>query len=196
MRKLIVHEFISLDGVIQAPGGEDEDRDGGFTRGGWTRSYWHDDIGAAFGALMSNVDAFLLGRRTYVTHADAFEPMPAGDPFGDLMNPPAKYVVSKTLDKPRWRNTTIIRDNVVAAVRELKARPGKDILCDGSSQLLHTLLAADLVDELYLSLYPLSLGGGKRLFPEGTLSRFTLASAKPYPTGVVSLHYTRVPAAG
>jgi dihydrofolate reductase len=191
MRKLIVHEFITLDGVIQAPGGADEDRDGGFAHGGWTRSYWHDDIGMSFGALMKDVDAFLLGRRTYVTHADAFEPMQPGHPFGDLMNPPAKYVVSKTLDKPRWRNTTIIRDDVVPAVQALKAQPGKNILIDGSSQLLHTLLAHDLVDELHLALYPLVLGGGKRLFPDGTLSRFTLVGTKPYPTGVVGLDYVR-----
>ncbi|HVR62427.1 MAG TPA: dihydrofolate reductase family protein [Polyangia bacterium] len=194
MRKLIVHEFITLDGVIQAPGGEDEDRDGGFAHGGWTRRYWHDDIGRHFGAMMTDVDAFLLGRRTYVTHADAFEPMPAGDFFGDMMNAPAKYVVSRTLEKPRWRNTTIIRDDVVAAVRALKAQPGKSILTDGSSQLLHTLLAHDLVDELHLSLYPLALGGGKRLFPDGALARFTLASAVPYPTGVVGLQYVRQPA--
>ena len=191
MRKLIVHEFITLDGVIQAPGGENEDRDGGFAHGGWTRASWHDEIGTSFGALMKDVDAFLLGRRTYVTHAEAFEPMPVGDPFGDIMNAPAKYVVSKTLDRPIWRNTTIIRDAVVAAVRALKAGPGKSILSDGSSQLLQTLLAHDLVDELRLSLYPLSVGGGKRLFPDGTLSRFTLVSAKPYPTGVVGLHYVR-----
>src|ERR1051325_10553985 len=125
MRKLIVHEFVSLDGVIQAPGGKDEDRDGGFAHGGWTLPYWHDDIGQAFGALMADVDAFLLGRRTYVTHAEAFEPMPAADPFGDMMNTPAKYVVSRTLHKPIWRNTTIIRDNVVSAVRALKASAGK-----------------------------------------------------------------------
>src|SRR6476620_4844018 len=155
MRKLVVSEFISLDGVIQAPGGKDEDRDGGFEHGGWTLPYWHDDIGAAFGALMQEVDAFLLGRRTYATHAAAFEPMPAGDFFGDMMNAPAKYVVSKTLDKPRWRNTTIIRDDVVAAVRALKAQPGKNILSDGSSQLLQTLLVHDLVDEMHLSLFPL-----------------------------------------
>ena len=91
---------------------------------------------------MQDVDAFLLGRRTYVTHAEAFEPMPAGDPFGDLMNAPAKYVVSRTLEKPIWRNTTIIRDDAVEAVRALKAQPGKDIITDGSSQLVHTLLAA------------------------------------------------------
>ncbi len=135
MRKLVVSEFISLDGVIQAPGGADEDRDNGFAHGGWTMPYWHDDIGKAFFALMQDADAFLLGRRTYVTHAEAFEPMKPGDPFGDVMNAPAKYVVSKTLEKPIWRNTTIIRDNVVEAVRKLKAQPGKSILTDGSSQL-------------------------------------------------------------
>ena len=192
MRNLIVHEFITLDGVIQAPGGPDEDRDGGFTHGGWTRAYWHDDIGATFGALMQNIDAFLLGRRTYVTHAEAFEPMPAGDLFGDMMNTPAKYVVSRTLEKPIWRNTTIIRDDVVASVRALKAGPGKSIICDGSSQLVHTLIEHDLVDELYLHVYPLALGTGKRLFPAVDLGRrFTLAKATPYPTGVVGLHYCR-----
>jgi dihydrofolate reductase len=191
MRKLGVSEFISLDGVIQAPGGADEDRDGGFKHGGWTVPYWHDDIGKHFMSIMKDVDAFLLGRRTYVTHAEAFEPMPVGNPFGDVMNAPAKYVVSKTLEKPIWRNTTIIRDDVVGAVRALKAQPGKTIFTDGSSQLVHTLLGADLVDELHLLLYPLALGGGKRLFPEGVESRFTFKEAVPYPSGVVGLHYVR-----
>jgi dihydrofolate reductase len=191
MRKLIVHEFVTLDGVMQAPGGKDEDRDGGFEYGGWTLPYWHDDIGMAFGALMKDTDAFLLGRRTYVTHAAAFEPMPPGDPFGDLMNPPKKYVVSKTLKKPTWRNTTIIRDNVIESVRALKAQPGKNILTDGSSQLVHALLANDLVDELHLTMYPLALGSGKRVLPNGVHATFGLTSATPYPTGVVGLHYTR-----
>jgi dihydrofolate reductase len=191
MRKLIVSEFITLDGVIQAPGGEDEDRDGGFAHGGWTRPFWHDDIGRTFASLMAETDAFLLGRRTYVTHAQAFEPMPVGDRFGDLMNAPIKYVVSKTLEKPLWRNTVILRDDVVNAVRELKAQPGKNILIDGSSQLVLTLLANDLVDELHLLVYPLSLGGGKRIFPEGAPRKFTLLEARPYPTGVVGLHYKR-----
>jgi dihydrofolate reductase len=149
MRKLIVHEFVTMDGVMQAPGGKDEDRDGGFEHGGWTLPYWHDDIGGAFVAMMKDVDAFLLGRRTYVTHAEAFEPMPVGDPFGDLMNAPKKYVVSKTLKKPIWRNTTIIRDNIIDAVTALKAQPGGNIVTDGSSQLVHTLLEDDLVDELH-----------------------------------------------
>lgn len=191
MRKLIVHEFMSLDGVLQAPGGKDEDVDGGFKHGGWTIPYWDDAIGEAFGALMQNVDAFLLGRRTYVTHAQAFEPMPPGDPFGDLMNAPKKYVVSRTLKNPLWRNTTVIRDNVVDSVRKLKAEPGKNILTDGSSQLVHTLLAHDLIDEMHLTLYPLSLGGGKRVFPEGVHVPFKLTSSKPYKTGVVGLHYER-----
>src|SRR4026208_2434407 len=191
MRKLIVSEFVSLDGVMQAPGGKDEDRDGGFEYGGWTIPYWHDDIGKTFFAIMKDADALLLGRRTYVTHAEAFEPMPPGNPFGDAMNAPKKYVVSKTLEKPIWRNTTIIRDNVIESVRALKAESGKNILTDGSSQLVHALLAADPVDELHLTLYPLALGSGKRVLPSGVYSTFALTSAKPYPTGVVGLHYTR-----
>jgi dihydrofolate reductase len=191
MRKLIVSEFLSLDGVMQAPGGAEEDTEGGFRHGGWTRPFWHDDIGGAFGALMQDVDAFLLGRKTYVIHANAFEPMKPGDPFGDLMNTPAKYVVSKSLETPIWRNTTIIRDNVVAAVKQLKAAPGKTIMTDGSHQLVHALLEHDLVDELHLLLYPLMLGGGKRLFPAGVHATFALTSATPYPSGVVGLHYAR-----
>ena len=191
MRKLIVSEFMTLDGVIQAPGGKDEDRDGGFEHGGWTWPYWHDDIGASFGAMMQGTDAFLLGRKTYVIHANAFEPMPAGDPFGDMMNTPKKYVVSSTLEKPIWRDTTIIRDDVVGAVRALKAQPGGNILTDGSSQLVHTLVEHDLIDELHLLVYPLMLGSGKRVFPNGVRQEFKLTSSTPYPTGVVGLHYVR-----
>src|SRR6476469_5558390 len=192
MRKLTVSEFVSLDGVMQAPGGKDEDRDGGCEHGGWTLPYWHDDIGKSFGALMAETDAFLLGRRTYVTHAQAFEPMPAGDLFGDMMNAPKKYVVSRTLKEPSWRNTTIIRDNVIESVRALKAQAGKNILTDGSSQLVHALFEHDLVDELHLLLYPLALGKGKRVLPDGVHTKFRLESATPYPTGVVGLDYTRV----
>ena len=151
----------------------------------------HHDIGNAFGALMQGVDAFLLGRKTYAIHASAFEPMKPGDVFGDMMNAPAKYVVSRTLEKPIWRNTTIFREDVVEAVRKLKAAPGKSIVTDGSHQLVHTLLAHDLVDELHLLLYPLVLGGGKKLLPEGVHRTFILKSATPYPTGVVDLLYAR-----
>ena len=191
MRKLIVSEFVSLDGVMQAPGGKDEDTDGGFKHGGWTWPYWHDDIGASFAAAMKDTEAFLLGRRTYLLHATAFEPLPKGDFFGDLMNAPTHYVVSKTLDKPVWRNTVIIRDNPMQAIRELKQQPGKNILTDGSSQLVHEMLENDLVDELHLLLYPIVLGGGKRVIPEGMYQTFKLESAKSYPSGVVGLKYAR-----
>jgi dihydrofolate reductase len=191
MRKLIVSEFVTLDGVMQAPGGPDEDRDGGFAHGGWTLPYWHDDIGGTFLELMKDTDALLLGRRTYVTHAEAFEPMPPGDPFGDVMNAPKKYVVSKTLEKPLWRDTTVIRENVIESIRALKAQPGRNILTDGSSQLVHALLAHDLVDELHLLVYPLVLGGGKRVMPDGVSATFALKAATPYPSGVVGLHYAR-----
>lgn len=191
MRKLVVSEFMSLDGVMQAPGGKDEDRDGGFEHGGWTWPYWTDEIGASFGIMMKDVDAFLLGRKTYLTHAAAFEPMPAGDVFGDTMNAPAKYVVSRTLKEPTWRNTTIIRDNPMDAVRALKAQPGGTIMTDGSSQLVHALFREDLVDGLHLLLYPLMLGNGKKLLPDGVYATFKLTSATPYPSGVVGLNYER-----
>ena len=189
MRKLIVSEFVTLDGVMQAPGGKDEDRDGGFEHGGWTLPYWHDDIGKTFFELMQGCDAFLLGRRTYVTHAEAFEPLPAGDFFGDLMNAPKKYVVSKTLQQPIWRDTTIIRDDVIESVRALKEQPGKNILTDSSSQLVHALIEHGLVDELHLLVYPITLGSGKKVLPDGVHAAFELKSATPYPTGVVGLHY-------
>src|ERR1700738_3193884 len=128
IRNLIVHEFMTLDGVMQAPGGKEEDTDGGFKYGGWTLPYWHDDIGKAFGALMEHVDAFLLGRRTYVTHAEAVEPMPVGNFSRTMRTAPRKYVVSKTRMKPVWRDTTIIRKNVIESVRKLKAQPGGNIL--------------------------------------------------------------------
>jgi dihydrofolate reductase len=191
MRKLIVSEFMTLDGVMQAPGGKDEDRDGGFEHGGWTWPYWHDEIGNTFVALMQGVDALLLGRRTYVIHAQAFEPMAPGDPFGDMMNAPKKYVVSRTLEKPIWRDTTIIRENVIESVRALKAQAGGTIVTDGSSQLVHALVEHDLIDELHLLVYPLTLGSGKRLLPNAVHKTFTLKSTKTYPTGVVGLHYAR-----
>ena len=106
------------------------------------------------------------------------------------MNAPKKYVVSKTLKKPIWRDTTIIRDNVIKSVRALKAQPGRNILTDGSSQLVHALLAHGLVDELHLLVYPLTLGTGKRVLPNGVHATFGLTSARPYPSGVVGLHYT------
>lgn len=191
MREIIVAEFITLDCVIQAPGGADEDTEGGFTYGGWTRPYWHDDIGAHFFQAMSLADALLLGRKTWQIHGGAFEPM-ADDPFADAMNNIRKYVVSTTLKSASaWRNSTLIRENVVEAVRRLKQEPGKNILVDGSSVLTHVLAQNDLVDEYSLHVYPLVLGGGKRLYPEGKRLNLTLVEASTLPTGVVFMRYRR-----
>ena len=191
MRKLIVAEFITLDGVIQAPGAADEDTEGGFVHGGWTHPYWHDDIGAHFFQAMSEADAFLLGRKTWQLHGAAFEPM-EGDPFGDVMNNVRKYVVSTTLDSASaWRNSTLIQEDVAEAIRQLKQQPGKNILMDGSSVLHQILAENDLVDEYSLHVYPLVLGAGKRLFPEGRRIDLTLAEATPLPTGVVFMRYQR-----
>ena len=190
MRELIIAEFITLDGVIQAPGGADEDTDGGFVHGGWTHPYWHDDIGAHFFQAMSQADALLLGRKTWQGHGAAFDPMPEGDPFGDMMKGVQKYVVSTTLTSTSlWRNSTLISSNVVEEVRKLKEQPGKNILLDGSSVLAHTLIENDLVDEYALHVYPLVLGSGKRLFPEGMRLNLKLVEASPIPSGVVFMRY-------
>lgn len=186
MRKLIVAEFITLDGVIQAPGAADEDTEGGFPYGGWTAPYWHDAIGEHFFQAMSQADALLLGRKTWQIHGGAFEPMPEGDPFGDVMNNMPKFVVSTTLKSPSgWRNSTLISSNVVEEVRTLKNQSGKNILMDGSSVLIHTLVENDLVDEFSLHVYPIVLGSGKRLFPEGKRINLKLIESQALPTGVV-----------
>lgn len=190
MRKIIVHEFITLDGVIQAPGGADEDTEGGFAHGGWTGPYWHDDIGMRFFEAMTDTDTFLLGRKTWQIHGGAFEPMAEGDPFGDVMNNMHKVVVSTTLDSAAaWRNSTLISNNVVEEIRQLKAQEGKNILIDGSSVLVHTLIENDLIDEFTLHVYPLVLGSGKRLFPAGKRVNLQLLESRALPTGVVFQRY-------
>ena len=187
MRKLIVSEFISLDGVIQAPGGADEDTDGGFAHGGWTWPFWHDDIGLYFSEAMSECDTLLLGRKTWQIHGGAFEPMPPEeDPFGDVR----KFVVSTTLKTAdAWRNSTIISQNVVNEIRKLKQQPGKNIVTDGSSVLVHTMAQHDLVDEYSLLVYPVVLGRGKRLFPDGHRANLELIETRAYPSGVVLIRY-------
>ncbi len=191
MREIIIAEFITLDGVIQAPGGADEDTEGGFAHGGWTMPYWHDEIGNHFFQAMSEADAILLGRKTWQIHGGAFESM-TGDPFADALNNIPKYVVSTTLKSASaWRNSTLIGDNVIETIRQLKQQPGKSILVDGSSVLTQALAQHELVDEYRLHVYPLVLGGGKRLFPHGKRLDLTLVEASPLPTGVVYMRYRR-----
>lgn len=190
MRKIIVHEFMTLDGVIQAPGGADEDTEGGFVHGGWTVPYWHDDISNHFFEVIAEADTLLLGRKTWQIHGEAFEPMPEGDPFGDVMNGIRKVVVSTTLQSAAdWRNSTLISGNVIEEVRKMKEQAGKDILMDGSSVLIHRLAENDLVDEYNLHVYPLVLGSGKRLFPEGKRINLELVESRALPTGVVFQRY-------
>ena len=171
---------------MQAPGGSEEDTEGGFVHGGWTWPHWHDDIGAHFFQAMSECDTLLLGRKTWQIHAGAFEPMPAGDPFGKMH----KVVVSTTLKSASaWRDSTIISQNVVAEVRKLKEQPGKNIYVDGSSVLVHTLAQHDLVDEYSLLVYPVVLGSGKRVLPDGLRVDLKLIETKTFPSGVVLLRY-------
>ena len=189
MRKLIVSEFVSLDGVMQGPGSVDEDSDGGFKHGGWTLPYWHDEIGVHFFEAMDESDTFLLGRKTWQGHS-VFESMEEGDPFGDAMKAKQKYVVSTTLKSAdAWRNSKIISSNVIEQLRKLKQQPGKNILIDGSSVLIHTLARHNLIDEYSLLVYPLTLGSGKRVFPADVRIDMKLVETKAFPTGVVLMRY-------
>jgi dihydrofolate reductase len=191
MRKIIVGEFISLDGVMQAPGGADEDTEGGFTLGGWTWPYWHDDIGGWFMETQQRCDAYLLGRKTWQIHGEAFEPQPPGDPFFDMQNGRPKYVVSTTLSSAgAWRNSTVISSDVPGAVRRLKDSPGAALYIDGSHVLVHTLAREGLIDEYNLLVFPVVLGQGKRVFPAGLHLPLKLEETRSFPTGVQLLRYT------
>jgi dihydrofolate reductase len=194
--KIVVSEFMSLDGVVQAPGGAEEDTDGGFRHGGWSMPFFDPEVmGPTFGEMAERTDALLYGRRTWQVMAGAW-PDRAGDPFADWMNGVDKYVVSSTLstDDLTWSPTTLIPGaDVIEAVSELRARPGRDVNIMGSAQLARTLLAHDLVDELDLMIEPILLGGGKGIFPDdGAARSFELVSATTSNTGVQLCRYRRV----
>ncbi|MGW7441688.1 dihydrofolate reductase family protein [Streptomyces sp. NPDC054849] len=186
--RIVISEFISLDGVVQAPGGQGEDNDGGFAHGGWSQPFFDPEVvGGAFDDALGKAEALLFGRRTWQTMAGAW-PERAGDPFADRMNAIPKYVVSQTLgdDELTWNNTTrIAGDKAVAGIRELRGTGGGDLLVMGSPTLVRTLLSEGLVDELRLMIMPVLLGGGKSIFPEdGGLHTLELASSAVSPTGV------------
>ena len=191
--RVVVTEFMSLDGVVQAPGGEDEDRDGGFAHGGWSHPFFDvEAMGAALGEASAATDGLLFGRRTYDTMAGAW-PDRAGDPFADDMNSVAKYVVSSTYtqDDLTWNNSTLLpSDDVVGAIRALKARPGGDISVMGSTSVARLCVEHDLVDEYLLMIEPIMLGGGKRIFPEDGRSRtLELVTSTVASTGVIICTY-------
>jgi dihydrofolate reductase len=172
--RVVVNEFMSLDGVVQAPGGPEEDTDGGFSHGGWSMPYFDPEVmGAAVVDGMSTVEALLFGRRTWQGMAAAW-PGRAGDPYADQMNAITKYVVSRTLTENdlSWNNTTLLSgDRAVADIAALRGQDGGDLLIWGSVSLVVTLLAENMVDELNLMIEPILLGGGKRIFPEDGIAR-------------------------
>jgi dihydrofolate reductase len=189
MRKLVVVEFLSLDGVYQAPGHPDEDREGGFEHGGWQMPYFDEVMGQAAAEGMAATDAQLFGRTTFEKMAAYWPNAPKDDPFAHHLNGVQKYVASTTLTDPSWQPTTVIRD-VPAEVAELKAQEGGTITVLGSGKLVQTLIAHDLVDEYSLAVFPLTLGGGKRLFADDeVLRRLRLVDSKPTSTGGILLTY-------
>jgi dihydrofolate reductase len=191
--RIVVSDFISLDGVVQAPGGAEEDTDGGFAHGGWSMPFFDPEImGAAIDEAMGGTEALLFGRRTYQTMAAAW-PERAGDPFADRMNDMRKYVVSGNLAQSDldWPNSTLIPvDDVVGSVRALKRDGDGAMQVMGSSRLAHTLIGNDLVDEYLLMIEPIVLGGGKRLFPDdGRARALELVSTSTSSTGVLICSY-------
>jgi dihydrofolate reductase len=186
--RIVISEFMSLDGVVQAPGGPQEDTDGGFAHGGWSMRYFDvDTMGPAIDAGLQGSDALLFGRRTWQVMAAAW-PGRAGDPFADRMNEIRKYVASRTLsqDDLDWNNSTLLpADDVLGAVRRLRDESGGDLQVMGSASFARTLVTNDLVDEYRLMIEPIVLGGGKRLFPDdGTARPLELVSATMSGTGV------------
>lgn len=194
--RIVISEFISLDGVVQGPGGPEEDIDGGFEHGGWSMPFFDPDVmGATIADVSARTDALLYGRRTWQTMAGAW-PERAGDPFADWINAVDKYVVSDTLSETdlAWRPTTVIRGaDLIDVVTALRQRPGRDVNVMGSAQLVRSLLEADVVDELNLMIEPIVLGGGKTIFPsDGRARRFELVAATTASTGVQVCRYERV----
>jgi dihydrofolate reductase len=184
MRKIIVTEFISLDGVIEDPGGAES-----FEHGGWTRNYWDDAIGKfKFDELFAS-DAQLLGRVTYQGFAAAWPSQSDEAGFADRMNNMPKYVVSTTLANPQWNNSHVIKAHVAQEIANLKQQPGASILVAGSGTLIQTLIQHDLVDEYHLLVYPVVLGSGKRLFHSDTRTDLKLVESQTFSSGVVLLVY-------
>jgi dihydrofolate reductase len=203
MRRLAVNTFLTLDGVMQAPGGPEEDPTGGFTRGGWSVNYWDDFMGQLMGESLAEPFDLLLGRKTYEIfaahwpHVIEEERTARGgtasdieDPAAQALNNATKYVASRTLDKVEWNNSILLKDDVAEEVAKLKEEEGPEIQVHGSGDLIQTLMQHDLVDEYRLWFFPVLVGTGKRLFSGGTLpAALRLVDAKTSSTGVVIATY-------
>jgi len=195
MRNIAVNTFVTLDGVMQAPGGPDEDRSGGFQWGGWSVKYWDEVMGKAIGDFMGKEFDLLLGRKTYEIFAAHWPFVKPDNPdFGTSLklNGARKYVVSSKLDKAEWSPSTIITGDVVKQLGDLKQQNGPELQVHGSGNLLQTLFKHDLVNQLHLWVFPLTVGGGKRLFADGGIpAGFRLTDSTVSTTGVIIATYIR-----
>jgi dihydrofolate reductase len=190
MRKIIILTFMSLDGVMQAPGGPEEDESGKFQYGGWSFPYFDEFLGKVMGEQMGKPFDLLLGRKTYDIFASYWPEQ--NDQGGEGINAATKYVASRSAKKYTWEKTVVLEGNVVEAVKKLKAGDGPELQVHGSGNFIQTLLKNDLVDELWLKIFPLTLGPGKRLFAEGTIpAAFKLSKSSVSPLGVIMANYER-----
>jgi len=192
MGKLVVGTFLTLDGVMQAPGGPDEDREGGFEHGGWSVNYWDDLMGQIITEWTVQAGALLLGRKTYEIFAAHWPHVSDDDPVAARLNSVPKYVASRTLGSVGWNNSTLLKGDLAQAVSDIKERTAGEVQVTGSGDLIQTLMKHDLVDEYRLWVFPLLLGAGKRLFAEGTMpGGLKLVEAKTSSTGVAIHTYER-----
>ena len=193
MRPLVVTTFVTLDGVMQAPGGPGEDPSGGFSHEGWLPPFFDETIGEQMNTWFARAQDFLLGRTTYQIFHAAWPQMISDDPVSQGLNFKKKYVASRTLTSVEWETAELLQGDVGDAVRALKAEDGGELQVHGSAGLIQTLLREDLVDELRLVVFPVALGEGKRLFGEGTLPRtWRLTDSMASPSGVLLTSYQRV----
>jgi dihydrofolate reductase len=189
MRKIIVLSFLSLDGVMQAPGGPEEDTSGGFTHGGWTVPYFDEFLGQVMTEQMDLPFDLLLGRKTFEIFASYW---PHHEDEGAGINKATKYVASHTLTAHEWRKSVFLNGDVAGKIKQLKEQDGPDLQVHGSCSLIQTLMEHDLVDEFWLKIFPVTLGKGKRLFGDGTMpAAFELVDARPSPAGVIIASYQR-----
>lgn len=190
MRKLVVLTFVTLDGVMQAPGGPEEDPSGGFTHGGWTVPFFDESLGNVMGEQMNRPFDLLLGRKTFEIFASYW---PQHEEEGAEINRATKYVASNTISSHEWQKSAFLKGKVEEDIQRLKNQSGPDIQVHGSANLIQTLLRHDLVDEFWLKIFPVTLGRGKRLFGEGTIpAAFRLSQGQILPSGVIVANYTRI----
>jgi dihydrofolate reductase len=192
MRRLVVGTFLTVDGVMQAPGGPDEDRDGGFEHGGWLVPYFDEGMGQLITEWTNQADGLLLGRRTYEIFAAYWPHVTDEDPVASKLNSVPKYVASRTLETVEWNNSTLLGGDIAQEITKLKNQPGTEIQVTGSGELIQTLMRHDLVDEYRLWIFPVLLGSGKRLFAGGTIpAGLRHRDTKTFSTGVAIHTYER-----